>query len=215
MVNGDHADIFKPIWTSGWFTNHGPIARRLEKELTARSGFRECVLVGVEAIGVVMALDCLIGKICVPNHCSMTINAQSFLNKTLCSDARGADWLVICSSLEVTNKATERQKIALYLSDAASIQTYTALLLKDELSAKILAQTANLILFPMRSGFTIDSQGGVAILLSDAGLAAHLRNVRSSYGAGAPVSVGKTANGRISEAQCLLALSGLNVSPGN
>lgn len=213
MDNADHADLFKPIWTSGWFTNHGPIAQQLERELTARSSFRECVLVGVEAIGVVMTLDCLIGKICVPNHCSMTINAQSFLNKTLCIDATDADWLVIRSSLEVTNKATRRQKIALYLSDAASIQTYTALLLKDELSANILAQTANLILFPMRDGSTVDSQGGLAILLHDAGLAAQLRNVRSSYGAGAPVSVGKTANGRISEAQCLLALSGLNVRP--
>ena len=211
MGSSDNADVFKPIWISGWFTNHGPIAQQLESELTARSGFRECVLVGIEAIGVVMALDALAGNVCVPMHCSMTRNAQPFLKKTFCNEATDAHWLVVRTAQEVADKTTEGQNVALYLSDAASIDAYTALLLRDESSANVFAQTTDLVLYPMRSGYAVDSQGGVAILLNDKAVAAHLRNVRSSYGAGPSVSVEKTANGRISEAQCLLALSGLMV----
>jgi len=37
-----------------------------------------------------------------------------------------------------------------------------------------------------------------------------LRNIRSSYGAGAPVSVDKTSNGRMSEAQAALGLVSLD-----
>ncbi len=41
-------------------------------------------------------------------------------------------------------------------------------------------------------------------------LAAHIRNMRSNYGMGAPVSVIKTGNGRMSEAQAAVALFNLN-----
>ncbi|MBV9523972.1 MAG: DegT/DnrJ/EryC1/StrS family aminotransferase, partial [Alphaproteobacteria bacterium] len=53
------------------------------------------------------------------------------------------------------------------------------------------------------------TEGG-CITTGDDDLAARLRNIRSSYGAGRPVSVVRTANGRMSEAQAALALLSLD-----
>ena len=54
-----------------------------------------------------------------------------------------------------------------------------------------------------------DEAGSACILTSDDQLAARLRNIRSSYGAGPPVAVVRTANGRLSEAQAAMALLSL------
>jgi dTDP-4-amino-4,6-dideoxygalactose transaminase len=52
------------------------------------------------------------------------------------------------------------------------------------------------------------TEGG-CLCTNDDGLAARLRNIRSSYGAGKPVDVVKTSNGRMSEAQAAIALMSL------
>lgn len=212
MDNPYSIEIFKPIWSTGWFTNHGPHARQLESEFAMRSGYLECVLVGVEAIGVLMTFDALDGRISLSEHCSVTRNAQYFLSNTYCNDISCTDWLVVRTPQDVIDAPVGHQKVVVYLSDMDQIQSYTSWLLSDESNDSAFLSKAAVLLYPMRTGYPIDSQGGVAILLNDKELAARLRNVRSSYGAGTPMSVPKTANGRISEAQCLLALSGFTAT---
>ena len=51
-----------------------------------------------------------------------------------------------------------------------------------------------------------DDAGAACILTDDDTNAARLRNIRSSYGAGPPLPVVRTANGRLSEAQAAMAL---------
>jgi dTDP-4-amino-4,6-dideoxygalactose transaminase len=58
------------------------------------------------------------------------------------------------------------------------------------------------------------TEGG-CVCTNDDDLAARLRNIRSSYGAGKPVNVVKTANGRMSEAQAAIALLSLEDFPDN
>jgi dTDP-4-amino-4,6-dideoxygalactose transaminase len=54
---------------------------------------------------------------------------------------------------------------------------------------------------------------GAVICTNDDDLAAHVRNIRSNYGMGRPVPVGKTGNGRLSEAQAAIALMNLDDFP--
>jgi dTDP-4-amino-4,6-dideoxygalactose transaminase len=54
---------------------------------------------------------------------------------------------------------------------------------------------------------------GAVICTDDDDLAAHIRNIRSNYGMGRPVPVGKTGNGRLSEAQAAIALMNLDDMP--
>ena len=56
----------------------------------------------------------------------------------------------------------------------------------------------------------VNSAEGCCITTDDDDLAARMRNIRSSYGAGPPVSVPITTNGRFSEAQAALGLLSLS-----
>jgi dTDP-4-amino-4,6-dideoxygalactose transaminase len=55
----------------------------------------------------------------------------------------------------------------------------------------------------------LNATEGGCVCTNDDDLAARLRNIRSGYGAGRPVDVRKTANGRMSEAQAAIALMSL------
>jgi dTDP-4-amino-4,6-dideoxygalactose transaminase len=56
----------------------------------------------------------------------------------------------------------------------------------------------------------VNAAGGACVATDDEELAARLRNIRSSYGAGRSVAVVKTSNGRMSEAQAALGLLSLD-----
>jgi len=69
--------------------------------------------------------------------------------------------------------------------------------------------------FSFHADNVVNAADGACICTNDDALAAKLRNIRSSYGAGPPVEVVKTSNGRMSEAQAALALLGLEDYVGN
>jgi dTDP-4-amino-4,6-dideoxygalactose transaminase len=64
--------------------------------------------------------------------------------------------------------------------------------------------------FSFHATKVFSSAEGGCLTTNDDELAKRLRNVRSSYGAGPPVSVVKTSNGRMSEAQAAIALLSLD-----
>jgi hypothetical protein len=55
-----------------------------------------------------------------------------------------------------------------------------------------------------------DDAGIACVITDNDALGARLRNIRSSYGAGPPVPVSRTANGRVSEIQASMALLALD-----
>jgi dTDP-4-amino-4,6-dideoxygalactose transaminase len=63
--------------------------------------------------------------------------------------------------------------------------------------------------FSFHATKVLSATEGGCIATNDDDLAARLRNIRSSYGAGTPVPVPITANGRFSEAQAAIALMSL------
>jgi len=67
--------------------------------------------------------------------------------------------------------------------------------------------------FSLHAGQIMGGAEGGFLCTNDDLLAARLRNIRSSYGAGTPVAVVKTSNGRMSEAQAALGLLHLDDFP--
>jgi dTDP-4-amino-4,6-dideoxygalactose transaminase len=67
--------------------------------------------------------------------------------------------------------------------------------------------------FSFHATKVFSSAEGGCITTNDDALAARLRNIRSSYGAGKPVDVVKTSNGRMSEAQAAIGLLNLDTLP--
>ena len=61
----------------------------------------------------------------------------------------------------------------------------------------------------------LNAAEGGCVCTNDDQLAARLRNIRSSYGAGRPVIIPLTGNGRMSEAQAAMALMSLEDYPSN
>ena len=68
----------------------------------------------------------------------------------------------------------------------------------------------NMEVFSFNEANIVNATEGGCITTNNDALAAKLRNIRSSYGAGAPVDVVKTSNGRMSEAQAAVALLSLD-----
>jgi dTDP-4-amino-4,6-dideoxygalactose transaminase len=64
--------------------------------------------------------------------------------------------------------------------------------------------------FSFHATKVLSAAEGGCVCTNDDELAARLRNIRSSYGAGQPVHVSRTANGRMSEAQAAIALLSLD-----
>lgn len=71
----------------------------------------------------------------------------------------------------------------------------------------------DLEMFSFHATKVISATEGGCVTTNDDALAARLRNIRSSYGAGPPVEVPVTSNGRVSEAQAAIALMSLEDYP--
>ena len=69
--------------------------------------------------------------------------------------------------------------------------------------------------FSFHAAEVLNAAEGGCVCTNDDQLAARLRNIRSSYGAGRPVIIPLTGNGRMSEAQAAMALMSLEDYPSN
>ena len=76
-----------------------------------------------------------------------------------------------------------------------------------------MGQFGSVEVFSFHATKAFSSAEGGCLTTDDAELAKRLRNIRSSYGAGPPVPVAKTSNGRMSEAQAAIGLMSLEIFP--
>ncbi|HLX02297.1 MAG TPA: DegT/DnrJ/EryC1/StrS family aminotransferase, partial [Trinickia sp.] len=225
----------KGIFERRYYTNQGPLAREFEERLQAFLGVKHAVCVTNPTIGLMMASEALAiaGRALVPGVANLAVeHALAWCGVEA----------VFCDVDPATGQISLER--AAELADAPSIHAIVgANLWGSACQAEILAGLARIhdvpVLFDSAHAFgceidgaragrfaplevlafgesdILNAAGGACVATDDDELAARLRNIRSSYGAGRPVKVVKTSNGRLSEAQAAMGLLSLEDHAAN
>ncbi|ALP61592.1 DegT/DnrJ/EryC1/StrS family aminotransferase [Paraburkholderia caribensis] len=223
---------FRDIFARQYYTNHGPLAQVLEARLAERLQVRHAMCVTNATIGLALAAQALglKGKVIVPAF-SFVNTAQSLawadVEVEFCDVSRetghlspetvepllrdgisgilGVNLWGDATDVEALQALAARHGVALYFDSAQGFGC--------EISGKPLGGFGRLEVISFHSSQILGSTEGAVICTDDDDLAAHIRNIRSNYGMGRPVPVGKTGNGRLSEAQAAIALMNLDDLP--
>lgn len=195
------------ILTRRWYTNHGPLARRLEAECADAAGQRFAIAVTNPTIGLIMLADALAlsGEVLLsplsPPRAAHSLQWAGLQPRFCDIDPTTLGMDPFAASGSITRQATAL--LATAGSDALALAAVAAehglRFYRDTVAGDAGPQLIDLPAWG-------DDAGAACILTDDEHLAARLRNIRSSYGAGGPVPVVRTANGRLSEAQAAMAL---------
>lgn len=219
---------FRGIFERHYYTNQGPLTQELEARLQQFLGVKHAICVSNATIGLMMLPDAmgLTGKVILPSF-------------TFAASAQSLTWAgiepVFCDVDPVTHQIAIDQISALIDKDVSAIMGVN--LWGGACNPKALAEMAEASgvqlyfdsahafgcavdgvpignfgraeVFSFHATKILSATEGGCICTNDDYLAARLRNIRSSYGAGTPVDVVKTANGRMSEAQAAIALMSL------
>lgn len=185
-----------------WYTNHGPLARRLETECADVAGTKHAIVVTNPTIALIMLADALAltGEVILsafsPPHFAQALQWAGLSPRFVDIDpaTMGLDAHAAASAMGDTTSAL----LASSLADRAACPLGLVAFGAGDVgvSDPVLADLGSL-----------GEDAGIGCILTDEdGLAARLRNIRSNYGAGKPVPVVRTANGRLSEIQAAMAL---------
>lgn len=227
-----YESAFRDIFTRQYYTNHGPLAQALETRLAQRLQVRHAMCVTNATIGLALAAQALgfRGKVVVPAF-SFVNTAQSLawadVEVEFCDVSRETGHLTpeivepflkdgACGILGVNlwgdaadveglQQLAIRYGVPLYFDSAQGFAC--------EVAGRPLGGFGRLEVISFHSSQILSATEGAVICTDDDGLAAHIRNIRSNYGMGRPVPVGKTGNGRLSEAQAAVALMNLDDLP--
>jgi dTDP-4-amino-4,6-dideoxygalactose transaminase len=219
---------FRDIFARQYYTNHGPLAEELERRLETFFRVRHAICVTNATIGLIMVAEALglKGKVVTPAF-------------TFIATAQALEWAnlrpVFCDVDPVTHHVTPGT-IAVHLDEDVSAILAVNLWggscdqsalqeLADERKVRLFYDSAHAFgcevneapvgrfgaaeVFSFHATKVFSSAEGGCVTTNDDDLAKGLRNIRSSYGAGPPVQVAKTSNGRMSEAQAAIGLLSL------
>jgi dTDP-4-amino-4,6-dideoxygalactose transaminase len=224
-----YAREMKGIFDREYYTNHGPLAREFEQSLAEFLGVRHALCVTNATVGLIIIATALSlrGKVVVPAF-------------TFVASAQALSWAglepVFCDIGETSHHAGRAQVERVLTDDVCAIlgiNLWGGTCNPSELEK--LGQEVELpVFFDSAQAFGCKTDGmpvgsfgaaevfsfhatkivncaeGGCITTDDDDLAARMRNIRSSYGAGPPVAVPVTTNGRFSEAQAALGLLSLS-----
>ena len=225
---------FRGIFDRQYYTNHGPLVKELEARLEGFFGVKHAVCMTNETIALMIAAKAigLKGKVIMPsfsfvgtaqsliwaglepvfcdvdpdNH-QMTAGKAALLIDEDVSAILGVHmWGNPCNPRDLERLADERG-LQLYF-DAAHAFGCTS----DNVT---IGNFGDLEVFSFHDANVLNAAEGSCVCTNNGQLAARLRNIRSSYGAGKKVSVPLTGNGRMSEAQAAMALMSLEDYPRN
>ncbi len=217
------------IFDREYYTNHGPLAREFESQLAEFLGVRHALCVTNATVGLIVVATALslTGKVILPAF-------------TFIASAQAMTWSglepVFCDIDESTHHMSREIVEPLITSDVRAILGVNLWggscnppelekLARDAdlplvfdsaqafgcaLGGKRLAAHGAAEVFSFHATKIVNSAEGGCITTDDDDLARRLRNIRSSYGAGPPVSVPITTNGRFSEAQAAMGLLSLS-----
>lgn len=223
---------FRDIFERQYYTNHGPLAQALERRLAERLRVGHAICVTTATIGLALAAQALgvKGKVLVP-ALSHVQTAQSLAwagaEPEFCDVCEETGHLTpdsvepflrdgVTAMLAVNlwggaadipglQRVAERTGIKLYID---SSQAFAC-----EIGGTPVGGFGRLEVISFHSSHILGAAEGAVICTDDDDLAAHVRNIRSNYGMGRVVPVGKTGNGRLSEAQAAIALMNLDDLP--
>ncbi len=224
-----YLQVLARIDSNAYFTNHGPLAKELEHALAEYLGVAHVVVCTNETLGLAMALkgmdvrgDVLVPALGFPEIVEAVVWAG--LDPVFCdvdSDThqlgvqalengvqRGVGAAVV---LEMWGNRCDAQALV----DVASRSGVKAVFYAPDgfgtaRDGQRVTRPDQPTVFSFQSARLFSTGEGGCLATDDGDLAAALRNIRSSYGAGPPVPVPVTANGRFSELQAGLALWSLD-----
>jgi len=221
----------RDIFERRYYTNQGPLVRAFEERLQSQLRVRHAVCVTNVTIGLMMASEALgmASPVLVPristsalthalNWCGVsTLNveadiASGQLDVSACAKHAnrigrpgaivGANlWGGACDVAALASLAHARDVPLMFDSSEGFGVT---------VAGRRAGHGGALEVFSFDAADIVNAGGGACVATDDDELAARLRNIRSSYGAGRPVPVVKTSNGRMSEAQAALGLMSLD-----
>lgn len=222
------------IFERRYYTNQGPLVQQLEEKLQDYLGVKHAICVTNATIGLIMAAEALelSGKVVVPSF-TFIASAQSLswtgIEPIFCdvdpeTHQLAIDKLDVLMDEHVTGilgvnlwggacdpvaleKYARARGLKLYFDSAHAFGC-----LVDDTR---IANFGSIEVFSFHATKVLSATEGGCLCTNDDELAARLRNIRSSYGAGKPVPVVKTSNGRMSEVQAAIALMSLEDFPQN
>jgi dTDP-4-amino-4,6-dideoxygalactose transaminase len=214
------------IFERQWYTNQGPLAREFEERLQTFLGVQHAVVVTNATIGLLMACEALqlSGKrILLPALRNMAVDhAVAWCGiQPVLSDVDATTGHIALPSATPPVDGILAANLWGGGCDRANLAAWAAErdlpLLFDSMHGfgceaapgRRLGALGNVEVFAFDDAQMLNAGGGACVTTDDDLLAARLRNIRSSYGAGHPVPVVKTSNGRLSEAQAALGLLGI------
>jgi dTDP-4-amino-4,6-dideoxygalactose transaminase len=221
-----YESAFRDIFIRQYYTNQGPLTSQLEQRLSALHGTRHVVCVTNATIGLIMAAEAmdLRGQVIVPTLASASV-LQSLawvgLEPVFCDVDSSTHQIDVDHVADTLDRSSDEISAILAVNQWGSVCDAPALrdvarrfntrLYFDSVQAfanvvdgSSVGSFGDVEIFSLHSGQIMGGAEGGFLCTNDDALAARLRNIRSSYGAGAFVPVAKTSNGRMSEAQAAL-----------
>jgi dTDP-4-amino-4,6-dideoxygalactose transaminase len=217
------------IWKRKYYTNQGPLANELELKIQQSLGVNHAIAMANCDIGLLIALLALGEKslALIPNyHPYYLKNALIRMNIPALDHAQ--DIFGVEKNLPAGISVQKNQVVFGFhalgkVTDVTSLVNYCAtnhsdlVLVSDNLYESFQSQAEckckMVELFSFEQSQLVNGGEGACVVTNDKELAAKMRNIRSSYGAGQPVEIPFTGNGRMSEFQAgmaLLSLKGLD-----
>lgn len=221
------------IFDRQYYTNQGPLTQQLEHRLQEYLGVKHAICVTNATIGLMMAAEALEieGKVATPAF-SFIATSQSLswagleplfcdvdsVTHQLCPERLAERlqqekisailavnlWGDVCNH-SVLEKLANQYDIPLYYDSAHAFGC--------AVGERHVGNFGSLEVFSFHATKVLSAAEGGCVCTNDDVIAARLRNIRSSYGAGAAVPVKRTSNGRMSEAQAAVALLSLEGFP--
>jgi dTDP-4-amino-4,6-dideoxygalactose transaminase len=220
------------IFARQYYTNQGPLVQEFEQRLAAFLGVRHVVCVTNATIGLLMAVKALDlrGKVIVPAFtfpASVQALTWTGVAPAFCDvDPRTQQLDLASARAQVGPDVSAILGVNLWggTCELGPLQEMAAAnglrLFFDSAHAfgcraggVAVGNFGDLEVFSFHATKILSATEGGCICTNDDLLAARLRNIRSSYGAGPPTAVPLTSNGRMSEAQAAVGLMSLEDYP--
>lgn len=219
---------FRDIFERQYYTNQGPLAEELEDKLQNFLSVKHAICVTNATIGLMMAAEAmgLTGKVILPAF-TFIASVQSLtwtgIEPLFCDIDPATHQLALDQvAMRIDKDVSAIMGVNLWggscnpralseLADSHGIPLYfdSAHAFGCKVDDIHIGNFGKMEVFSFHATKILSATEGGCVCTNDDYLAARLRNIRSSYGAGNPVEVAKTSNGRMSEAQAAIALMSL------
>lgn len=229
-----YEEAFRGIFARQYYTEYGPLNQQLEQRLQQLLGVKHSICVTNATIGLMMVADAmgLSGKVILPAF-TYIASAQSLgwagLEPVFCDvnqETHQIDPSQIASLIDKDVSAIMGvhlwggacdPKVLAELAEAHGVQLYfdAAHAFGCAVDGMYVGNFGRAEVFSFHATNILNASEGGCICTNDDELAIRLRTMRSSAGAGKPVEVAKTVNGRMSEAQAAVALMSIEDFPAN